>query len=51
MTLHPSDFICPRCGLVCPSLAAYHQHYAKAHESPTYKSGCPILEEGGKESK
>jgi hypothetical protein len=27
------DFICPICGLILPALAAYHQHYAREHQS------------------
>ena len=31
----PADhYICPLCGLVLPSLTAFHQHYAKIHQIP-----------------
>jgi len=30
--LHEHEFICPICGLVIPSLTAFHQHHAKVHQ-------------------
>jgi hypothetical protein len=32
--IHPEEYLCPLCGLILPSLAAFHQHYAKIHQSP-----------------
>lgn len=31
--IHDSEFICPLCGLVLSSLAAFHRHVARDHES------------------
>jgi hypothetical protein len=30
--IHPDDYICPRCGLLCPTLTFFHRHYAKEHQ-------------------
>ena len=49
--IHPDDFICPVCGLICSSLHAYRQHWEKKHRKDVqacYTNGCPILDEEGR---
>lgn len=47
--IRDENLICPLCGLVLSSLAAYHRHYTKVHEVKApkagYQNGCPILDE------
>ena len=43
--------ICPLCGLVLPSYAAWQVHWAQEHDwekADVYRNGCPILDEEGK---
>lgn len=37
--IHCDDYICPRCGLLCPTLTAFHHHYAQEHQQPTQSRG------------
>jgi hypothetical protein len=52
------NYICPLCGLVLPSLADYHAHFAREHRrgaaaagererEVSYSNGCPVIEEEG----
>jgi hypothetical protein len=46
--LHPHEYICPACGLILDSMAAYRRQWAKKHEREApevnYQNGCPILD-------
>ena len=48
--IHPNECVCPICGLVLPSRAAYSHHYERKHQGKrertgSYQNGCPILDE------